>query len=147
MQHQPSIDDNKKIYYHAFGLGDKENNESWTWFMRRLEKPINDMNELVFVSDCHKSIASSISLVFLDNFHALYIDHLRLNLMTNFNNDNVCANFMVAAKACQGLYFSCHAPSYNNPDPCIVRCEGNSSNPNAFKRNITMLGFTLNLQP
>lgn len=53
------------------------------------------VNGLVFISDCHKSIAKSIAQVFLDNFHALCIHHMSLNLTTKFNNNNMCANFML----------------------------------------------------
>lgn len=69
--------------------------------MRRLETAIVVANGLVFVSDCHKSFAKSIVLVFPDNFHTLCIHHLSLNLTTKFNNDNVRANFMLAMKACR----------------------------------------------
>lgn len=71
----------------------------------KVTKTIGTVNGLVFVSDRHKSIVKSIALVFPDNFHALCIHHLSLNLTMKFNNDNVCANFMLAAKACSESVF------------------------------------------
>lgn len=67
--------------------------------MRRLRTIIDAINELVFLFDRHKNIAKSITLVFLNNFHALRIHDLSLNLMPKFNNDNMCANFMLVIKA------------------------------------------------
>lgn len=66
-----SIDANKQVCPIAFGLGDKEINESWTWFIRRLQITITTANRLVIVLDHHKSIAKFIPLVFPDNSHAL----------------------------------------------------------------------------
>lgn len=100
-----SIDANKQIYLVVFGLGDKENDESWMWFLRRLDTTIGHVNGLVFVSDRRKSIVKSIMLVYLDNFHAMCIHHLSMNLMTKFFNNDVCMNFMLAVKAYQESIF------------------------------------------
>ena len=48
-----SIDANKQVYSVAFGLGDKENDESWIWFFTRLRTIIDDVDGLVFVFDRH----------------------------------------------------------------------------------------------
>ena len=42
-----SIDANKQVYPMAFGLGDKENDESWMCFMRKLTT-IGAVNRLVY---------------------------------------------------------------------------------------------------
>lgn len=47
-----SIDANKQVYPMAFELGDKEKDESWTWFMTRLRTTISAVNGLVFVDFC-----------------------------------------------------------------------------------------------
>lgn len=39
-----SININKQVYLVDFGLDDKENDESFTWFMRRLRTTIGDVN-------------------------------------------------------------------------------------------------------
>lgn len=46
-----SIDANKQIYPLAFRLNDKENDDSWMWFMRLLQSTVGVANGLVFVSD------------------------------------------------------------------------------------------------
>ena len=70
-----SNDANKKTYLLTFELGNKKNDVSWTWFMRRLQTTIGVVNGLVFVSYRHKSIVKVIVIVFSHIFYALRIYH------------------------------------------------------------------------
>lgn len=100
-----SIDSNKQVYPMTFGLSDKENDESWTWFMRRLQININVINEVVFVSDRYKSIAKPTALVFLDNFHPLCISIIWVWTLWQNSTRITFVNFMLDAKACRESVF------------------------------------------
>ncbi|XP_062100085.1 uncharacterized protein LOC133805956 [Humulus lupulus] len=49
---------NKQIYSIAFSVVDSENNDSWLYFLLRLKEAIGEVENLVFVSDRHTSIAT-----------------------------------------------------------------------------------------
>ena len=55
---------NSKCYPIARGIVDSENEDSWTWFLRRLKEVIGDRDELVFISDRAQSIKKAISIVY-----------------------------------------------------------------------------------
>lgn len=73
------------------------------------------LNRLVFVYDYHKSIAKSMALVLPGSFHALCNHHLRLNLTTKLNNDNMYANFILGVKTCRDSIFQY---CFNKLAPC-----------------------------
>ncbi|XP_019237441.1 PREDICTED: uncharacterized protein LOC109217628 [Nicotiana attenuata] len=54
-------DANNQIFPIAFGVVDKENNESYEWYFRELRKAIGIRNDLMFLSDRHKAIANGIA--------------------------------------------------------------------------------------
>ncbi|XP_062075264.1 uncharacterized protein LOC133779305 [Humulus lupulus] len=58
-------DANKQIYPIAFSVVDSENNDSWLYFLLRLKEAIGEVENLVFVSDRHTSIASALTKIFL----------------------------------------------------------------------------------
>ncbi|XP_022892227.1 uncharacterized protein LOC111407136 [Olea europaea var. sylvestris] len=53
-------DANNSIYIFAFGIGDSENDASWTWFFKNLRKAYGYREGLCFVSDRHNSIKNAI---------------------------------------------------------------------------------------
>ncbi|XP_062081583.1 uncharacterized protein LOC133788119 [Humulus lupulus] len=60
-------DANKQIYPIAFSVVDSENNDSWLYFLLRLKEAIGEVENLVFVSDRHTSIASALTKFFPDS--------------------------------------------------------------------------------
>ena len=93
------IDDNNNIYPIAFGIVDGENDASWLWFMTHLKASIGDIPNLVIISDRHISIGKAVSSIFPEAFHALYIYHIRNNLMDKLKNKDIIPHFYLAAKA------------------------------------------------
>ena len=59
-------DGNEQIYPLAFGVGDSENDNAWTWFITELRAVIGTPPpaDLVFVSDRHNSIKKAVKSVF-----------------------------------------------------------------------------------
>ncbi|KAL6131102.1 hypothetical protein ACLB2K_069480 [Fragaria x ananassa] len=57
-------DGENQIYPLAFGVVDSENDASWSWFLTKLKGAIGDVENLVFISDQHGSIAKAVDCVF-----------------------------------------------------------------------------------
>ena len=66
-------DGNSKCYSNTWGIVDSENEDSWTWFLRRLREVIGDTDELVFISDKAQSIKKVISTVYEREQHDAYV--------------------------------------------------------------------------
>ncbi|KAK3222151.1 hypothetical protein Dsin_009176 [Dipteronia sinensis] len=77
-------DGNNKIFPLAFAIGDKENEESWTWFLTELHKAIGHTDNLMFISDGNPSIPKSASKAFPNASHGLCIFHITQNLKSNY---------------------------------------------------------------
>ncbi|XP_019227559.1 PREDICTED: uncharacterized protein LOC109208859 [Nicotiana attenuata] len=73
-------DANNQIFPIAFGVADKENNESNEWYFRELRKAIVIRNGLIFLLDRHKAIANGIAKGFPECYHGICIYHLEKNL-------------------------------------------------------------------
>ncbi|XP_022155432.1 uncharacterized protein LOC111022579 isoform X2 [Momordica charantia] len=93
------LDGNNQIYPIAFGIVDKETDDSIKWFFEKLKGAIGEVKDLIFVSDRNNSIAKSIAIVFPTAFHGLCIHHLKQNLSAKFNNETIDYLFVNAAKA------------------------------------------------
>ncbi|KAL5578981.1 hypothetical protein UlMin_011423 [Ulmus minor] len=57
-------DANQQIFPLAFGVGDSENDASWTWFLGRVKSVFGVNPALVIVSDQHRSINNAVQEVF-----------------------------------------------------------------------------------
>ncbi|XP_062088924.1 protein FAR1-RELATED SEQUENCE 5-like [Humulus lupulus] len=75
-----AMDANNHIFPIGFGIGDSENDSSWTWFFQRLRGALGSRDNLVIVSDRHMSIENAISTVYPDAEHVLCTYHLLNNL-------------------------------------------------------------------
>ena len=73
-------DGSEMIYPIAFGFADGESDNSWTWFLKRLRRAIGVSDELVIVSDRHKSISNGMKAAFPEVPHVLCFFHLWQNL-------------------------------------------------------------------
>ncbi|XP_052209194.1 uncharacterized protein LOC127812712 [Diospyros lotus] len=63
-------DGNNHVYPIAWGVGDSENHASWEWFFNKLRSTIGDeILDLVFVFDQHKSIHKEVMTVFPNSLH------------------------------------------------------------------------------
>ena len=47
---------NEQIYPIAFGVGDKENDRSWSWFLTKLFHVIRSPQDLLIISDGHINV-------------------------------------------------------------------------------------------
>ncbi|XP_057811543.1 uncharacterized protein LOC131025775 [Salvia miltiorrhiza] len=73
-------DGNESLFPLAYGVGPKENDESWTYFMSRIQRVYGQTNELLIVSDQHISIANAIRNELPNATHGLCYYHLQNNL-------------------------------------------------------------------
>ncbi|KAL5574090.1 hypothetical protein UlMin_023687 [Ulmus minor] len=79
-------DANQQIFPLAFGIGDSENDASWSWFLGRVKSVFGVNPALVIVSDRHRSINNAVQEVFPQAFHGICMYHLLNNLKTKFRN-------------------------------------------------------------
>ncbi|KAL5541110.1 hypothetical protein UlMin_043396 [Ulmus minor] len=79
-------DANQQIFPLAFGVGDSENDASWTWFLMRVKHVFGVNLALLIVSDQHHSINSAVKEVFPQAFHGICMYHLLNNLKTKFKS-------------------------------------------------------------
>ncbi|KAL5550111.1 hypothetical protein UlMin_000287 [Ulmus minor] len=79
-------DTNQQIFPLAFGVGDFENDASWTWFLRRVKHMFGVNPALVIVSDRHRNINSAVKEFFPQAFHGICMNHLLNNLKIKFKS-------------------------------------------------------------
>ncbi|KAL1198660.1 hypothetical protein V5N11_027563 [Cardamine amara subsp. amara] len=77
-------DGNFQIMPVAFGVVDRENDRSWSWFFCRLATIVPDAEDLVIVSDRHNSIYSAIRGVYSLAKHGACAVHLTRNVKARF---------------------------------------------------------------
>ena len=65
-------------------MGDSKNNASWIWFLTKLREAIGVVENLVFISDRHGSIANAVDTVFPEAHHGACIFHIANNLQAKF---------------------------------------------------------------
>ncbi|KAL3636861.1 hypothetical protein CASFOL_019160 [Castilleja foliolosa] len=74
-------DGNEQVFPLAFGLADKEKDESWVWFMQQLRNAFSCRENLVIVSDRHQSIKNAVQQVFgSEAVHGICAFHVRQNI-------------------------------------------------------------------
>ncbi|KAK2655795.1 hypothetical protein Ddye_008847 [Dipteronia dyeriana] len=73
-------DVDEHAYPIAFGVGDGETENSWTWFLERLREAIGEVGRMIFVFDRHASIAKALSIVYPNVPHCICFFHLKQNL-------------------------------------------------------------------
>ncbi|XP_057803157.1 uncharacterized protein LOC131018454 [Salvia miltiorrhiza] len=88
-------DGNEAIFPLAVGLGPIENDESWTWFFHRLRTCFGQPDDLLIVSDQHKSIRNAVECVYPNVPHGLCYYHIQKNLA--HYGQHVAAVFKAAA--------------------------------------------------
>ncbi|XP_022883345.1 uncharacterized protein LOC111400140 [Olea europaea var. sylvestris] len=94
-------DANNSIYILAFGIGDSENDASWTWFFENLRKAYDYIEGLCFVSDRHNSIKNAIEKVYPGTCYGICSYHLLQNLKSRYGKlgKNITQTFNSAVRA------------------------------------------------
>ncbi|KAK0575686.1 hypothetical protein LWI29_005181 [Acer saccharum] len=73
-------DGNKMIYPLAFGFANSECTKSWTWFLKKLHKVIQNPDRVMLVSDFHNVIFNAMEAIFPGAAHGVCAYHLVQNL-------------------------------------------------------------------
>ncbi|KAL0551373.1 hypothetical protein IC582_010459 [Cucumis melo] len=92
------LDGNNQIYPLAFGVVDRETDDSIQWFLEKLKGAIGEVPNLGFVTDRKTCFAKGISSVFPSAFHGLCVQHLSQNLHDKYKNDTVATLFYNALR-------------------------------------------------
>ncbi|KAL0559064.1 hypothetical protein IC582_003653 [Cucumis melo] len=92
------LDGNNQIYHLAFGVVDRETDDSIQWFLEKLKGAIGEVPNLGFVTDRKTCFAKGISSVFPSAFHDLCVQHLSQNLHDKYKNDTVANLFYNASR-------------------------------------------------
>lgn len=92
-------DGNGRIFPLAFGIVDSENDAAWEWFLTQLRMVCVDHQELVIISDRHKSIGKSIMKVFPLAHRGICTYHLYQNLIKKFKESSTLTLVKKAMKA------------------------------------------------
>ncbi|TYK10904.1 uncharacterized protein E5676_scaffold231G00820 [Cucumis melo var. makuwa] len=100
-----TIDGNSQIVPLAFIVIDLENDLSWSWFFRNLKAVFGEHNEMVIVSDAHKSIENGFNVVYEIAEHGLCAFHLLKNLKKNYKSLPMEDSFNKCARAYTPLEF------------------------------------------
>lgn len=99
-------DGNNQIYLLAFSVGDSENDASWLWFFTKLMESIMEVENLVFISDCHPSIKKYIITVFSNATYKICTYRWKQNFIVHIKDIDVGGIFEAASKAYQLTHFT-----------------------------------------
>ena len=110
-------DANNQIYPLAYAVVDSENDAAWTWFFEQLHNVIPSTSSLVFVSDRHKSIATSIEKVYKSAIHVVCTRHLKENLKTLFKNKGIHSLFTLASESYTEIEFQYYLNNFFEMNP------------------------------
>ncbi|KAL0533638.1 hypothetical protein IC582_027679 [Cucumis melo] len=92
------LDGNNQIYPLAFGVVDRETDDSIQWFLEKLKGAIGEVPNLGFVTNKKTCFSKGISSVFPSAFHDLCVQHLTRNLHDKYKNDTVATLFYNALR-------------------------------------------------
>ncbi|XP_024009179.1 uncharacterized protein LOC112084175 [Eutrema salsugineum] len=93
-----SQDGNGEIFPLAFGIVDSKNNASWEWFLTQLRMICDDQQELVIISDRHRSIRKAVWKVFPQAHRGICTYHLHENLIMKFKESTTLKLVKKAAR-------------------------------------------------
>ncbi|XP_013608129.1 PREDICTED: uncharacterized protein LOC106314866 [Brassica oleracea var. oleracea] len=83
----------------AFAVVDSENDASWEWFLTQLKSFVVESDQLVFVSDRHRSIYNVIGKVYPSAEHTACTVHLWRNIKGRFKSQRLASLMGAAARA------------------------------------------------
>ncbi|KAL0534079.1 hypothetical protein IC582_028360 [Cucumis melo] len=87
------LDGNNQIYPLAFGVVDRETDDSIQWFLEKLKGATGEVPNLGFMTDQKTYFSKGISSVFLSAFHDLSVQHLSQYLHDKYKNDTIATLF------------------------------------------------------
>ncbi|KAL6494483.1 hypothetical protein OROGR_031283 [Orobanche gracilis] len=90
-------DANEQIFPLAFGLGAKECDESWIWFLEQCRRTFGSPENLLIVSDQHVSIKNALDVVYPGTPHGICTYHLQGKI--RWWGDHAIIMFQAAANA------------------------------------------------
>ena len=95
-----AVDGNVQIFPLAFGVGDGENEEAYTWFFHCFKEAYEEPDNLIFVTDMHKGIENALKVIYPNYYHRLCMYHISQNLKKKkFGLDNeILSAFYLAIK-------------------------------------------------
>lgn len=107
----------------AFAVVDGENDESWEWFFNQFKSAFGVRDQMVFVSDRHKSIEKTCISIFPEATHCICMFHLLNNLKGTFkkNTKAITKYFLRAAKSYTVKEFDMNMDALKNVHKGIPR--------------------------
>ena len=69
------------------------------YFVLKLRETITEVENLVFISNWHISIAHALSIVFLEAHHGVCTYHIKMNMNHKFKTNHCDSEFDLAAYA------------------------------------------------
>ncbi|XP_044468165.1 uncharacterized protein LOC123197816 [Mangifera indica] len=111
-------DGNNQIYPIGFGVGKKEDHDTWCWFLRKIKECIHEIPELVIISDRHHAIYSAMVEVFPNVHHEYCCHHLLCNMRAKYKqNSKVVGAYWKAAKSYTETNFKAMMQSLDTMNP------------------------------
>ncbi|CAA7044695.1 unnamed protein product [Microthlaspi erraticum] len=92
-------DANCQLFPLAYAVVDAEDEESWTWFLKKLEKILADSPTLTIVSNRHPAIYPAMKVAYPRAVHVACIVHLARNVGSTFVNKGLAKLVKLAAYA------------------------------------------------
>ena len=101
-------DANFQVYPIAFGIVDAENEPAWTWFFQQLSQIVPDAEDLVLVTDKHRSIYAAVGQIYPKAFHGCCVVHLERNVKVRWARYGIPGLVRKAARAFNVGQFKAH---------------------------------------
>ncbi|KAK3221292.1 hypothetical protein Dsin_008317 [Dipteronia sinensis] len=92
-------DANNQVFPLAYGWGDVECEDSWTWFLKELKKAIGCPANCIIISDRSPAIKVAMGKEYPEITHGLCGFHMNMNLKNRFKSQVVCNLFREASRA------------------------------------------------
>ncbi|KAL9840411.1 putative MULE transposase domain-containing protein [Arabidopsis thaliana] len=101
-------DANLQVYPILFGIVDAENEPAWTWFFQQLSQILPDAEDLVLVTDRHRSIYAAVGQIYPKAFHGCCAVHLERNVKVRWARYGIPGLVRKAARAFNVGQFKAH---------------------------------------
>ncbi|XP_024013369.1 uncharacterized protein LOC112087730 [Eutrema salsugineum] len=114
-------DANFQVYPLAFGIVDSENDDSWKWFLTKLERILADSTNLSIISDRHRSILTAVKHVYPRAHHGACVVHLQRNVTSRFKNKGLSKLVGMAAFAYRVKRFRAIFAQISSTNPACAK--------------------------
>ncbi|KAL6661634.1 hypothetical protein ACP70R_001018 [Stipagrostis hirtigluma subsp. patula] len=115
-----ALDGNNWMYPVAWAMFESETSESWTWFMRQLEKAIGHPPSLTIATDACKGLDAAVKEVFPGIEHRECMRHLWTNFKKYYRGEVYDKNMWPAARAYKSKKFHFHWNKIVAANPEVV---------------------------